>query len=396
MVNTQRIEYTALQLDLKWEEVVAVSRLASSSASHLRVLSLNVTTGGLGRVSPMDFPFSYALTLQELSLRLVSPGASATLGCFRFAGLTTLSIFCVAPISQNKVLEFLRISPRLERVELDFRYLSTDNTPCPPVHLRHLRRLRIDATTSGDSHLQLFENLICPVAENFVISIQPIHFDATETSPFQFSWGFFPHPSQLRAIELRAGPSTIEAAYSIGLLYGEASRFEISFRFVSFGSRLVPFSDRYTPTRFSLFQEILRSLPALSPGGVTQLSIAGIGASTIPDSVKPEVFSSIRGLLAGMGKLETITVSSGCLPAVCRALAPQAVRPTILCPILQSVEFLLPTSPSAYKLVEEVAAVREARATAGYAIRSWKMTPQRIPEWAVGRARSRTPGQLRW
>jgi hypothetical protein len=299
------------------------------------------------------------------------------LDCLRFTSLTVLCLFCTASVSQSKTLEFLRVSPRLKRVELDLRRLTTDQIPCPPTVLRELRHLRIEATTSEDSHLQLFENLICPVAGDVIISVQPVFFGRLEASPFQSSWGFLPRSSKVHTMGLRVRQSHIETIYSVGLLYGEASRFEISFRFVSFGTS--PSSSN--PREFSVFPELLRSLRALALNGVVRLSIAGIHPSTIPALVKPEVFSSIRELLTDAENLEILTISSGCLPVVSQALTPRPAPPVVLCPSLDSIELLLPAGQDSQNSLAELVAVCKARATVGHPVRdiSSRSTPINEP-----------------
>ena len=313
--------YDSLCLELGWDRVADLSKLTSNSVSHLRVLSLNVAAMDFYYPVPVHVPFPRALALQELTLRLVSVDVSTVLDCLKFTNLTVLSLFCTGSISQSKILEFLRASPRLKRVGLDFRRLTADQTSCPPVILRELRQLRVVATTPGDSHLQLFSNLICPIADDVIISVQPVYLDYLEASPFQSTWGFFPRSSKVHTVGLQVERSLIESIYSIGLLYGEASRFEISFRFVSFGPRGVP---RIIPDHeFCVFSELLRALRALSLNGVTRFSITGIDPSTIPSLIKPKVFCSIRELFADMKSLEILTVSSGCLQVVCQTLTPR-------------------------------------------------------------------------
>ena len=377
IVNIQHNEYDTLGLDsVGWDEVVSVSRLASNSASNLRVLLLNITAAGRDNVALVPLPFSYASALQKLSLRLDS---QKILDCFRFGSLIALSLFCTAAINQTKLLEFLRISPHLERVELDFHLLTgASRTGCPPVHLQDLRRLRINATTSGDSHLQLFTKIVCPVAKDVAISLHFVDLPGVETgSPLQFSWGFFPHSSQLHAVELQVGQTGV-GTYSIRLLYGGGSQFKISFHFTSLAARIRHSFDRNTPRDLFIFRAILYSLHALSLNSVARLSITGIDPSTISDPAKPAVFSSIRELLAGMENLKTLTVSSGCVPAICLALSPQPAPSAILCPSLDSIELLPPIGPGVYKSVEEVIAMRKARATTGHVKRNRTRTFQKI------------------
>lgn len=371
-VTARQAEYDTVCLDLEWDKVVAISQLTSNSVSHLRVLSLNVTTMDRDHTAPVYAPFSCALALQELTLHLISLDVTIILDCLQFTNLAVLSLLCTASISQSKVLEFLRVSPRLKRVELDLRRLTADETPCPPALLPGLRQLKINTTTSGNSHLQLLTNLVCPAAEDVIISVQPVYFGPLEASPFQSSWGFFPRSSKVHTLGLQVEQSHIETTYSVGLLYGEASRFEISFRYVSFGMSLASSN----PCEFSAFPEIVRSLRAFPLNGVTRLSITGIYPSTIPPSNKPEVFTSIRELLADAENLEILTISSGCLPVVCRTLTPRPTPPTILCPRLDSIELLLPARRDSRNLVEELTMVCKARATVGRSVRVVSSTPQ--------------------
>jgi hypothetical protein len=87
------------------------------------------------------------------------------------------------------------------------------------------------------------------------------------------------------------------------------------------------FPINYDPRELPTFQAAVRSLRALSPDGVTRLSIAGAGLWTIPPPIKSEVSSSIRELLAAVENLEILTLSSGTLPAPCPALTPQFIPP---------------------------------------------------------------------
>ena len=364
LATARQNEYDSLCLDMEWDKVVAVSQLTLNSVSRLRVLSLNVTATDRDHTAPVHPAFPCASTLQELTLRLISMDTTI-LDCLRFTSLTVLCLLCTASISQSKALEFLRVSPRLKRVELDLRRLTTGQTPCPPTVLRDLRQMRIEATTSEDSHLQLFENLICPVAGDVIISVQPVFFGRLEVSPFQSSWGFLPRSSKVHTMGLQVRQSYIETIYSIGLLYGEASRFEISFRFVAFGTSL----SSSNPQEFSVFPELLRSLRTLTLNSVTRLSITGINPLTTPFLIKPEVFSSIRELLTDAENLEILTISSGCLPAVSQALTPRPTPPVVRCPRLDSIELLLPTGEGSQNSLAELVVVCKARAIAGYPVR---------------------------
>jgi hypothetical protein len=372
IATARQNEYNTLCLDgMEWDQVVAVSQLTSNSVSHLRVLSLNVTATDSDHTASAHPIFPRALALQELTLRLISTDTEV-LDCLRFTNLTVLSLFCTASISQSKALELLRVSPRLKRVELDFRRLTTDPISCPPAVLRELRELRVEATTSEDSHLQFFENLICPVAEDVIVSVQPVYFGRLEASPFQSSWGFLPRSSKVHTLGLQVRQSPIETTYSVGLLYGETSRFEISFRFVSFGTSFASSN----PREFSVFPELLHSLRALGLNGVTRLSVTGIGPSAIPPSIKSDVFSSIRELLTDAENLEILTISSGCLPVVRQALTPRPTPPIVLCPRLDSIELLLPAGKDSQKSFAELMVVCKARATAGYPLRDISLRSQ--------------------
>ena len=385
-VTTQRNEYHTLWADLEWNKVVTLSRLSSNAVSHLRALSLSISMGDQDDAAPMHLPFFRALALQELTLRLVFHDIRSILDCFRFTNLAVLSLLCTASITQTKVLKFLSISPGLRRLGLDLRRLVTDEASCPRVILRGLRQLRIDVTASGDSHLRLFTNLICPIAEDVIISVQPVYFGSLEASPLQPSWGFFPRSPRVHAIELEVGQSQIETTYSVRLLYGGGSRFEISFRFVSFASRGIrALPVAYDSNEFSLFHALLRSLRALSPSGVTRLSITGIDPSAIPLSNKFEVSSSIRDLLTDVENLETLTISSGCLPAVCQALTPRPIPPIVLCPNLNSIELLSSTtSRHTQRFAAELMAMCKARAAVGYGVQNLTSTHPEVSETSIG------------
>lgn len=280
-VALQRKEYGTLWIDLEWDNVALVSQLTSESVSHLRVLSIIVNSVNRDPATSTHLLFSRALALRELSL---SPDTPTILDSFRFPNLTTLSLICAAPINQTKVLEFLRISPGLKRVALAFQHLTTDEKPSPPVLLQSLRQLRICAATSGDSHLQLVTKLTCPVAEDVSISVHPAYAgfgSFTALVPFPSSWGFFPHSSQVHAMELHVKKSRAETIYSVRLLYGEASRFEISFNFVPYrGGGMFPIG--FDPRELSVLQAAVRSLRVLSPNGVARLSIMALTPPSLP------------------------------------------------------------------------------------------------------------------
>jgi len=366
-------EYDTLWLDLKWDKLLSVSRLTSGSVSRLRVLTLNVDFAGRDPTVSTHLPFSRASVLRELTLYGNIP---TIFDSFRFPTLTALSLFSVAPMNQTKVLELLRVSPCLKRVDFFFFHLTAVETPCPPVLLQDLRWLRINAVTFGDSHLQLFTKLICPVAED--VGISHITFGNLTVLPFPSSWGFFPGPPQVRAMELQAEKSQVEITYAVGLLYGEAPRFENSCRFFPQGDTgMSPINHH--PRELPMFQAAVRSLRALSPNGVTRLSVTGVDPSTFHSSIQSEISSSIRELLADVGNLETVTLSSGCLPAACLALAPQLSPPTVLCPSLDSVEVLLPIGVESEGEAAELATVFEARAAVGRGIRNLTITTPKPP-----------------
>lgn len=262
-------EYDALWFDLRWDQLVSVSQLTSGLISCLRVLSLDVTLEGRVHAAHQHLLFSSALTLQELTLR---KDISTILDIFRFPSLTTLSLFCESPISQAKMLGLLCVSPGSKAALFDFEHLTTRGTP--PALLRDLRRLWISVTASGDSYLQLITKLICPAAEDVSISAHPAYttFGKSTTQPFLFSWGFFSQSSQVHAMELHVGKSPLKTSFSIRLLHGETSRFEISFHFVPFGSGGL----------FPIFRAAVSSFRALSPSGVNRLSITDIDTLTFP------------------------------------------------------------------------------------------------------------------
>ncbi|KAF9777281.1 hypothetical protein BJ322DRAFT_1222315 [Thelephora terrestris] len=159
IVTTQRNEYDTLWVDSEWDKIVTLSRLTSNAVSHLRALSLSISTREQDESISAHLPFSRAVTLQELTLRLI---------------FMTYDRFGLL-----QIYEAHRSIPLLYGIDSQ-------------QVLRDLRQLRIDVTASGDSHLRLFTNLICPFAEDVVISVQPIYFGSLEASPLQSSWGFFP------------------------------------------------------------------------------------------------------------------------------------------------------------------------------------------------------------
>jgi hypothetical protein len=82
--------------------------------------------------------------------------------------------------------------------------------------------------------------------------------------------------------------------------------------------------------------------------------------------------------------LETLTVSSGCLPAVCQALTPRLIPPVVLCPKLNSVELLLPTSSRhKQRFAAELVTMCKARAAAGYAVQNLTSTLPQDSETSI-------------
>ena len=182
--------------------MVAVSQLAINSVSRLHFLSLNANRNGLRPPSACALRILLCIDATGIDSLPHFRGRNYS----RFTSLTVLCLFCTAYISQSKVLEFLRGSTGLKRVEGRSRYPASHHGS-NPVSLGGFTSVTLAADRGyhlrEDPHLPPSENLICHVAGEVIILIQPDISGRLEASPFQSSWGFLPRSSKVHTVGLR-------------------------------------------------------------------------------------------------------------------------------------------------------------------------------------------------